>query len=644
MEESVAKICIFGEDNSLSKKKKRKIINDLLKVSLPRKYNIQIYNYNINDNVTIKSDINIFLGVINPTLLTDTVINVFFFDLPKFNKKWRPYLDRMDNIITYNQYSYDLVCQLVSKNKVFLWNWYCDDMRISCKEKSLDSILHICNHLDIHNTNALILLWKEEWPQLIVYYDNKKANLTTDKENVLIIGEPISKEEYITMTNYYKRHIYFVSECEWNPMIYEAYSCEANVLLIGNNLATFTVSDNKLVLEKYTTEKYRSRYGNKYVINLGELTYMVEKLISMSEQTTIRNGKANRQFFLEKRREFRKKFEGYFSKMLDLLDDYTGITIPDKIDTDDELLPSDNLPRVSLVLLYNGDPRLVDKLVEYNINKTTYPKDKIQLVIGTNGSEVDLNLSIKHKLVKLDSGMKLGERYNKCIEKTNSDYVLLMHDDCVYFPNSIYNRVYTLVQEDISCSYGANKLYYDINGNQQYYTIKSPYLDHYKRCAPFSLSFKRALWKDNRFQSDWNTYNEVPFIKDNIANCLEISCNHIGISILHDNNRYTRSIRIFKKSGETIPVPGLEYLNTYKAIVCGDRCDDSGGNGDDNNSNLEESDSVPPKAILAIKKEFLENPLNPDNIVSAFYNNEPDKILYENLTFSNSEEFSDDEY
>ena len=566
MTEEIAKIAVYGEDNSITKEKNRKIINDLLKITLNRKFNIQIFNHNINECVKREVDINIFIGTINPSFIHLSKLNVFFCDLPKFNKKWRPYLKYMDNVICKNKYSYNIMCDLVPKNSVFLWNWYSDDMRQLTTKKTHDSILLVANHLDFHNVQLVLDIWDISWPQLIVYYDSKKTKFETDKENILLINEAITPTEYKTMINYYKKQIYFTSGSEWNYILYEAYSCEANVLCIKNDMNTYTVFNEKLYIDKFKNEKYKNKYGVKCVLDKDSLIDKIENFISISIIDSNRIGKNNRQLYLQNKRDSRKKFEGFFSKMIDLSEEYSKLSIPTKmIDTD--LCEIDNLPKVSIILFYNGEKDIVDKIIRYNINNTLYPKDKLQLVIGTH-RDVNLELDVKYKVVKFeDEKMKLGERYNVCLGACKNDYIVMMHDDCIYYPNSIYNRVYSLLYKDIQCSFSTNKHYYDICEKKHYFTTEPLNREYFNRCHPFSLAFKKHFWKKNNFLKEWNTYNDVMFIKDRYDRCVEINSFYIGISILHKTNRYVKNLKVYSQNESKLGIRELDHLDKMEFVI-----------------------------------------------------------------------------
>ena len=77
MDEEITTIAVIGEDNSMSSEKNRLIFNDLLKITLNRKYNLKIYNYNAYDYINHDTDINVHFGVINPVLLNNTKLNIF---------------------------------------------------------------------------------------------------------------------------------------------------------------------------------------------------------------------------------------------------------------------------------------------------------------------------------------------------------------------------------------------------------------------------------------------------------------------------------------------------------------------------------------------------------------------------------------
>lgn len=561
--EEIAKIAVYGSDNSISKQKNRSIINDLLKMTLSRKFNLRIYNHNINECVRRRVDINIFMGEINPSFLHLSKINIFFCDLPKFNKKWKPYLKHMDNIICRNNYSYKVMCELVPKNSVFLWNWYSDDIRQVTKKKTSDSILLVANHLDFHNVQTVLDIWDTSWPQLIVYYDSRKIKFKTEKENILLINEAITKTEYRTMINYYKKQIYFTSESEWNYLLYEAYSCEANVLCIKNEMNNFMIFNDKLCIDKFKNQKYKNRYGVKCILDKNSLIEKIENFISLSIEDSNQIGRNNRQLFLQKKKESRKKFEGFFTKMADISEDYDKLSIPDKME-DTELLSLSKLPKVSIVILYNGDSELVNGIISYNINNTTYPKDRLQIVIGSH-TDIDLKLDIKYKLVKYNNEkIKLGEMYNKCVEQCKNDYIVFMHDDCVYYPMSIYNRIYSLSYKNIQCSFSTNKHYYDVCEKKHYFTTEPLSRDYFNRCHPFSLSFKKYFWKNNNFVNEWNTYNEVMFVKDKYDKCVEINSLYVGISIIHQNNKFVKNLKIYNQNDSKLDINSLKYLDDMK--------------------------------------------------------------------------------
>ena len=251
---------------------------------------------------------------------------------------------------------------------------------------------------------------------------------------------------------------------------------------------------------------------------------------------------------------------------------------------DTELLSLDRLPRVSIVILYNGDKTIVDNIIKYNINNTTYPKDRIQLIIGSK-HDVQLSLDIKYKVVPFSNERaKLGEMYNKCIEQCKHDYILIKNDDCVYYSNSIYNRIYSLNYKDIHCSFSTNKHYYDITKKKKYYTTEPLDRDYFNRCQPYSLGFKKHFWKNTKFLDDWNTYNDVIFIKDRYDKCIEINSLYVGLSIIHGNNNYTKNLKIYKSEDSKINIDGLEYLDHIKTIYEGDKNNNESDNNESDNN------------------------------------------------------------
>lgn len=217
------------------------------------------------------------------------------------------------------------------------------------------------------------------------------------------------------------------------------------------------------------------------------------------------------------------------------------IPIADHIIHDDKfILKNDEniiLPKVSLITPTRNRSKFF-KMVIHNFNNFNYPKDLLEwIIIDDDDAE-----NITDILPKQDNIIYIRDKFKGITDKRNygcnlatGEYIMNFDDDDIYFPESIIDRIKTLILQDKHCI-GCCKIACLENKRGFYVgSTSSPYCEA-------TMIYKKTFWEERNFDNNIKQGEGVLFVKDREEQCIQIPWYFVSIVINHNLN-YTKKLR-----------------------------------------------------------------------------------------------------
>lgn len=138
--------------------------------------------------------------------------------------------------------------------------------------------------------------------------------------------------------------------------------------------------------------------------------------------------------------------------------------------------------------------------------------------------------------------LPIGLKRNLGVKIAKYDVICHMDDDDYYPPNSVYERVRTLLQNEdkqiVSCSAIAS-----FNIIRMISMINVPPFDmsYEKRVSEATLCYYKKFWEDHKFDNSVICSEGESFLKDRVDKCLDIDWRGVIISLIHSKNFTSRS-------------------------------------------------------------------------------------------------------
>lgn len=244
---------------------------------------------------------------------------------------------------------------------------------------------------------------------------------------------------------------------------------------------------------------------------------------------------------------YNKDINIFYKSMLQLCKKIKSIKLP----IINNYISPEKLPYISVCIpTYNR--RKFMKLVKLNYENSTYPKEKMELIILDDGIDKiedvipnGSNIRYYHNKEK----KSIGWKRNECVRLAKYDIIAFMDDDDYYYPNSLINRVCNLLKSERDCVFCStigcfhiNKLSSIINSTP----IDSP-LEN--KVSEASLTFKKSFWHNNKFNSEDKINEGTNFIKNATDKCKEISWEGVFVQLLHTYNTIPKKLDFEERNG-----------------------------------------------------------------------------------------------
>ncbi len=488
-----------------------------------------------------EAEINIFIEVINPSLIPYASKNIWIPNTECTYKTWTPYLKMVDEVWTKTREARDIFSNLTTNVKYIGWTSidkvfhekknYHKGIVLVGKNPNRNPKPIVQAYLKIKETNSHLYALL---PELVIPYNPDSVAFYFPSElqdKITLISKHLTETEYDDLLRECGLAICTSAAEGFGHAVNEAMSSGCNLIL--STISPFLELTDSRGLFIATKEK---------IVNplcLGSLVDVSVHDLMLKLQGYVNTSFKAKEAISEKNREL---YETHHAKFVDTMQKRLGeIKLKDYV-LADTFPPESELPDVSIVTLtYNR--RIFMPLATYSYMIQSYPEHKLEWVIVDDGEDSieDTLIGISNvKYIRLDTKTSIGEKRNIGVQSAMYDTIVMMDDDDVYPNNSVLHRVAMLCKEPKkSCVFCSTIPCYDIQKHISFINVPPYGLPMAERVSEACLAFTRKFWEDRKF-TDIQIAEGNAFIHGREEMCRELSPQEVIVALVHSKNTTSR--------------------------------------------------------------------------------------------------------
>jgi hypothetical protein len=490
-----------------------------------------------------EAEINIFIEVMNPSLISYAGKNIWIPNTEWTYRTWIPYLKMVDEIWVKTREARDIFSKFSSN--VHYIEWTSID-KVYCEKKNYSKGIVLVGknmyrnpkptlqaYVQILKTNPVLF---NLLPHLYIPFHPNHIKFFFPPElsdKVTLLDKELSESEYDNLLKECGLAICTSASEGFGHAVNEAMSSGCN--LIVSNIPPFIDLTENRGLFIATKEKieHPSCLGNIVDVNVHDLMLKFQGYVNASFKAKENISERNREIYEARHSRFVRGMQTRLENLK--VEEYVlAKTFP----------AESELPDVSIVTLtYNR--RIFMPLAQYCYMIQSYPENKLEWVIVDDGEDSieDTLIGISNvKYVRLDSKTSIGEKRNIGVRSAMYDTIVMMDDDDVYPNNSILHRVAMMGKEPKKqCVFTTTIPCYDIQKHISFMNVPPYGLPMAQRVSEASLAFTRQFWEDRKF-SDIQIAEGNAFIHGREEMCREVSPQEVIVSLVHSKNTSARKV------------------------------------------------------------------------------------------------------
>jgi|UniRef100_A0A6C0B2P5 hypothetical protein len=490
-----------------------------------------------------EAEINIFIEVINPSLLSYAAKNIWIPNIEWTYKTWIPYIKMVDEIWVKTREARDIFSEHSSNVRYIGWTSidkvfhekknYHKGIVLVGKNMNRNPKPVIQAYLKIKETNPNLYALL---PDLVIPYNPECIHFHFPSElegKITLISKVLTETEYDDILRECGLAICTSATEGFGHAVNEAMSSGCN-LIVSNILPFLELTENRgLFIATKEKVEHPIFLGNLVDVSVHDLMIKLQGYVNTSFKAKEVVSERNREIYESRHAKFiesmQKRLEGLKPEEYVL-----AKTFP----------PESELPDVSIVTLtYNR--RVFMPLAKYSFMIQTYPESKLEWVIVDDGDDSieDTLIGIPNvKYVRLDTKTSIGEKRNIGVQSAMYDTIVMMDDDDVYPNNSALHRVAMMGKEPKKqCVFTTTIPCYDIQKHISFMNVPPYGLPMGQRLSEASLAFTRKFWEDRKF-TDIQIAEGNAFIHGREEMCREVSPQEVIVSLVHGKNTSSRKI------------------------------------------------------------------------------------------------------
>jgi GR25 family glycosyltransferase involved in LPS biosynthesis len=208
-------------------------------------------------------------------------------------------------------------------------------------------------------------------------------------------------------------------------------------------------------------------------------------------------------------------------------------------------IPMNELPKVSIITPTYKRRKLFSMAIR-NFENFIYPKEKLEWVIVDDSPETEtidetvrdlLPRDKRIKFIHIDRGedpMTIAMKRNIAVSNSSHEYIIHMHDDDYYPPESILARIKILLkykQENIECVGSTLIGTYNIVKNESSMSTDGPI-----SLSEASMAYTKKFWEERGFDDLCVKGEHKYFTEQRLNKIMDIPYSFILIAVNHKNN------------------------------------------------------------------------------------------------------------
>jgi len=494
---------------------------------------VVIHRVTSNQPECQEAEVNIFIEVVNPCLLTYAGYNVWIPNPEWTYKTWIPYISMMDAIWVKTREAEEIFKQHTKKVRYIGWT-------------SIDKIFEPKKNYG----KAIVLIGKNPYrnpkPLLKAYYDLLKTPDVYAKLPELHIPRNPEIEFFVPDEIKSKVTLYdTLSESDYDKLLHECglAICLSNCEGFGHAVNEAMSAGCNLLLSNI--EPFIELTSDSQDVLWGSAHQTMEHPDCLATLVDT-SSKSVRQCLLEwlDRPYSQRKSITHFMRTLYEKRHMSFIQTfscpPSEFDSSKLFMDEKDLPDVSIVTLTYNRPEFMP-LAKYSYLIQSYPEDKLEWVIVDDGESIEEQLmGIPNvKYVRLDQKTGIAEKRNIGVKSAMYDTIVFMDDDDVYPNNSVLQRVAMLKRKpEKECVFSTIIPCYDIEKYTSFMNVPPITLPMSQRVSEATLCFTKKFWEWSPFTEDIGEADT--FIRGREQMCREISPQEVIVSLVHSKNSSSR--------------------------------------------------------------------------------------------------------
>ena len=516
--------------------------------------NIEIQHVNWNHFKCHNASINIFLQCMNYQFLQNAKVNIAILDHENITNNVIDYLPNMDHVFCKSEYSFSVISTALkqrgySTDNLVTTGWRSPNIEVGIESKNFNKILLYCEQRNSDVYSRLIDVWEPDLPTLEVVGANTNIllrNVKARKQQANInYNDTIEGQQFHKLFNECGYHLILEDKASYEHLINQCQQVgSVPIALFGGSNKELISNDTGFPLSCKKRKSDDEKLGSRFTCSPESVLEKVRHIMTLSDESVRLTARDARLFSHNSTQKFESKFLEIFKEVVNHVRHTKKINYT---------LKEEDLPTVSIITPTYNRAKFFP-LAIYNFNSFNYPREKLEWIIvddSESGKSVEHLLPSKqsrHKYnieyIRLDEKHTIGAKRNMAVENSKHDIIVCMDDDDYYYPDSIKNRVQTLVglSERYSQIKGvccATFAAFEINKYISMINNKNYNLPFYHKLSPATLVVYRDFININdetqRF-SDTDKYEAENLVKQRVNNMAEISWEDNMVALIHSNN------------------------------------------------------------------------------------------------------------
>jgi hypothetical protein len=489
-----------------------------------------------------EADVNVFLEVMNPSLLSYAATNIWIPNHEMTPKTWTPYLEMVDEIWTKTSEAERIFSSLTKKVRYVGWtslnkqtpkrkNYYKAIVPIGKNfHREVEPVLSAYKHIKLNDRDLYSKL------PILNIVSHKDLEIDEEIKDTIILHKNLSETDYNNLLTECGLCICLSRVEGFGHAINEAMASGCNLIL--SKISAFTenlAGRSASYCDIRETIENTECFGNFVFSSDISLRQLLKDYV----ETSFEERRENSEFV-------RQKYEANHIEWVQRM----KTTIPEVFVEKVNPLPSEeNLPNVSIVCV-TKNRRAFMPILKYSYMIQSYPEDKLELIIVDDGEDSieDTLFGVPNVVyVRLDEAKTIGEKRNIGVSRAMYDVITFMDDDDVYPNNSVLQRVAMMLKTPSKeCGFCTTLPCYDITRYSSFMNVPPFQLEMSERVSEATLIFTKKFWEERKF-SEIQIAEGDAFIRGREQMCRELSPQEVIVSLVHPLNTSSRKIPDFKE-------------------------------------------------------------------------------------------------